>query len=230
MNYQFIYDSIIIRAKNRILDSSAYYEKHHIVPRCLGGSDSPENLVHLTGREHYIAHQLLVKIHPNNHSLIKAATMMCCFSDFQHRSQNRLYEWLRIKLSMSMKAQVGEKNSQHNTVWMFNLALKQNKKIHKDLIEEYKNDGWELGRKTSWVQPCCKQCNQILPYSKRTRMFCSKACKASSFTSSLDGREQELISAYQRTGSLNKSLKEIGFPGAVGAWYNQAKRIIDNHQ
>ena len=38
-----------------------YTEKHHIIPRCMGGDDSVENLVVLTAREHYIAHLLLTK-------------------------------------------------------------------------------------------------------------------------------------------------------------------------
>ena len=36
-----------------------YYENHHIIPKSLGGSDSINNLVLLTAREHYIAHLLL---------------------------------------------------------------------------------------------------------------------------------------------------------------------------
>jgi hypothetical protein len=37
-------------------------ERHHIVPRCLGGSNKSDNIVRLTDREHYICHQLLVKM------------------------------------------------------------------------------------------------------------------------------------------------------------------------
>lgn len=40
-----------------------YFEVHHIQPRCLGGDDSKHNLILLTGREHYIAHLFLWKIH-----------------------------------------------------------------------------------------------------------------------------------------------------------------------
>lgn len=36
-----------------------YYEKHHIVPQCLGGNNSKTNSVLLTAEEHFIAHQLL---------------------------------------------------------------------------------------------------------------------------------------------------------------------------
>ena len=37
-------------------------EYHHIVPKCLGGSNKKDNTVYLTDREHYICHRLLVKI------------------------------------------------------------------------------------------------------------------------------------------------------------------------
>ena len=39
-----------------------YCETHHIVPRSFGGSDDNSNLVNLTAREHFIAHELLVKV------------------------------------------------------------------------------------------------------------------------------------------------------------------------
>lgn len=42
-------------------DLSFYTEKHHIIPKSLGGTDSKDNFVLLTAREHYIAHWLLVK-------------------------------------------------------------------------------------------------------------------------------------------------------------------------
>ncbi len=61
MNYQRIHDHIIDRAKNRIVEG--YTEKHHIIPKSMGGSDDKDNLVKLTAREHYLIHWLLYKIH-----------------------------------------------------------------------------------------------------------------------------------------------------------------------
>jgi len=58
--YSKIYFSIIEKAKSRKL--LEYKEKHHILPKSLGGSDSKDNLVELTFREHFICHRLLVKI------------------------------------------------------------------------------------------------------------------------------------------------------------------------
>src|SRR5210317_2591252 len=55
--YKKWYDSIIDRAKNRVL--SCYVERHHIIPKSCGGSNDKDNLVPLTAREHYIVHMLL---------------------------------------------------------------------------------------------------------------------------------------------------------------------------
>jgi hypothetical protein len=60
----------------------------------MGGNNSKDNLVYLTAEEHYVAHQLLVKIYPDNHKLIYAANMMCTNSPTGKRS-NKLYGWLR---------------------------------------------------------------------------------------------------------------------------------------
>lgn len=60
--YTRIYYSIISRARSRVLDNNVYTEKHHIIPKSLGGGNSKDNLVALTGREHFICHRLLVKM------------------------------------------------------------------------------------------------------------------------------------------------------------------------
>jgi hypothetical protein len=74
MNYQRIHDAIIDRARNRTL--TGYTERHHVIPRCLGGTNDKENLVKLTAREHYIIHKLLVELYPNSTKLIYAYWMM----------------------------------------------------------------------------------------------------------------------------------------------------------
>lgn len=62
MNYQKIYNNLIKKAKSRT-NLNENIEIHHIIPRCMGGSDEKENLVRLTTREHFIAHLLLSKLH-----------------------------------------------------------------------------------------------------------------------------------------------------------------------
>lgn len=60
MNYWKIYDSLITRAVEVLSTADVYYEKHHIVPKCLGGLDNKDNLALLTASEHFLTHQLLV--------------------------------------------------------------------------------------------------------------------------------------------------------------------------
>lgn len=76
--------------------NSGYYEKHRILPGCIGGKYTKDNIVWLTPEEHYIAHQLLIKINPNNGKLLYAAKMMTTSSDNQRRD-NKLYGWLKRK-------------------------------------------------------------------------------------------------------------------------------------
>lgn len=58
--YEFITN--IVESRGRFnKDSETYYERHHIVPRCLGGTNSELNLIDLTPQEHYEAHKLLFK-------------------------------------------------------------------------------------------------------------------------------------------------------------------------
>lgn len=53
------YAIINSRADNK---PEGYSEKHHIVPKSIGGSNDPSNLVRLTAREHFLAHWLLTKM------------------------------------------------------------------------------------------------------------------------------------------------------------------------
>jgi hypothetical protein len=60
--YTKCYYSIIERAKSRDLPKEIYTERHHIIPRSLGGSNNLDNLVKLTAKEHRLAHILLPRM------------------------------------------------------------------------------------------------------------------------------------------------------------------------
>lgn len=91
MNYLRIYDQIIDRARDRKLN--CYKERHHVTPRCLGGSDSRNNLVDLTAREHFICHWLLSRIHPEEPRLSYAFWMMSTSKrPNRYRPSSRAYQ------------------------------------------------------------------------------------------------------------------------------------------
>lgn len=92
MNYTEIYKRIIGRARSRVLAENVYIEKHHIIPKCLGGSDDDWNIVPLTAQEHFVAHQLLVKIYPTHKGLLFGAFMLSNKGEIR---TGREYRWIK---------------------------------------------------------------------------------------------------------------------------------------
>jgi hypothetical protein len=98
MDYASAYNKLITRGQLRILNPP--FETHHIIPKCVGGSNMLSNLVNLTPEEHYTAHQLLLKIYPGNKKLIFAAHMMTV--GLPTARKNKAYGWIKRKMSESM--------------------------------------------------------------------------------------------------------------------------------
>ncbi len=228
MNYKKIYNNIINRAKTRVADSDTYYERHHIVPRCLNGTDDKENLVLLTGSEHRTAHLCLVKMYPDHHGLVKAAMMMdVCASKTHKRSKSKQYSWLKkLHQEVISVSQTGENNSQFGTLWIFNIESREERKVSKTEVAEYIAQGWVKGRVNSKIKTC-KVCNKTFVCTHRTQT-CSDACfKKLKFENQVfAGREQEFLDLYAKLNSMNKALKAMGFPGAVSHYYKWAKTLI----
>ena len=98
------YNSIIKSARNRVLPADIYVEKHHIIPRSLGGNNSYSNIAVLTSREHFICHLLLTKMVDANlqRKMIFAFTNMARVSGNQERYINaRLFESFKKKRTHS---------------------------------------------------------------------------------------------------------------------------------
>lgn len=116
MNYIKHYELLCERAKERQLN--CYIERHHVIPRCMGGSDDPENIVEFTPEEHYVAHQLLVKIYPGHDGLVWAALQMTGHSN-GNRVNNKLYGWLKRKYHHVAKQRKGSKNGSYGRSWYY---------------------------------------------------------------------------------------------------------------
>jgi hypothetical protein len=99
MNYKKTYNNLIERAKTRTLSEEIYVETHHILPKCIGGSNGKDNLVVLTFREHFIAHWLLVKIYPKEWKLYFAFFQMTKKHNHERILNSRQFETARKSLS-----------------------------------------------------------------------------------------------------------------------------------
>jgi hypothetical protein len=112
MDYERIYDNLMVRASSRVLDG--YVEKHHIIPRCVGGLDDNTNYAILTPEEHYLAHLLLVKMprykgHSKYNKLVYAANMLTVGGS----RNNKSYGWLKRKLGALVRENnLGRKQSE----------------------------------------------------------------------------------------------------------------------
>lgn len=118
MNYEKTYTNLVASRKFRSSEFSldrfvplarrSGYEIHHILPKCMGGSDAVENLVLLTSREHFLAHWLLHNMHKNERSLSYAFHMMCVT---RGDTSSRRYQIAREAYISAMK---GRKTKPHS--------------------------------------------------------------------------------------------------------------------
>lgn len=168
MNYQKIYNCLIERARNRELDDAN--EVHHILPRCLGGTDLRDNLVELTPEEHYVAHQLLHRIYPDHYGLFYAAVKMC-----QGRPNNKLYGWLRRRLKERQSEKMaGAGNTMYGKRWVSN--EKETLLLDELDAEHYVQTGDWISGKIAKRAPCghlvrtrCKSCEDLKGKRKEIR-------------------------------------------------------------
>lgn len=174
MDYSKHYELLIERARNRELEG--YQERHHIVPRCLGGSNEKENLVDLTPEEHYVAHQLLVKLNPGHHGLAHAAHMMTVSSKCTSRN-NKSYGWLRKKHSSAAKQRIGEKNGSFGKKWCYDPLTLNTLRIEYGEIPE----GWMYGRPKK--KRLCVSCKIEIHGKSRGARYC-ESCRKSAVSES----------------------------------------------
>jgi hypothetical protein len=103
MNYQKQYDLLIDKHGSLLIpDFENYYERHHIKPKSLGGSNEIVNLTYLDLRCHLLAHWLLMNIHKN--APMRAAFTAMCVTREGTRLTSRMY-------AMAREAVMGENSA-----------------------------------------------------------------------------------------------------------------------
>jgi len=129
MNYQNIYNNLILKAQSRAssrIQASQLFplvHGHHIIPKCMGGPDINSNIVYFTPREHFIAHVLLIKIYPNHFGLLQAIKLMK-----SETTNSKTYEWILTKIHEERKGK-----NKHNDLTYKKISetlLGQNKHTH----------------------------------------------------------------------------------------------------
>ena len=100
----------ILATRGRFACGDEYHERHHIVPKCMGGTNDEDNLIDLFAREHFEAHRLLTLENPENDKLAYA---LWCMSHIKgNKNQDRYmvtpeeYEESRIMFSKQHSIQI----------------------------------------------------------------------------------------------------------------------------
>jgi hypothetical protein len=190
MNYKKVYEQIITKAQseNRIKGLDIYYERHHIIPKCLGGDNSKDNLVLLTAREHFLCHWLLIRIEPCNTKLAYAFWAMCKLQNnnqCRYTPTSRSYEECKVHFAIAFSKRIVSIETRHKQ----SLAMKgkvspcigqirptQSKKIqdahaagkytYKHLCRPMSEDNKRKlveGRKLKQHDVTCDHCGRIIP-------------------------------------------------------------------
>ena len=169
MDYQKIYNQIIERAKNRMLED--YKEKHHIIPKCLEGNNDKDNLVELTAREHFLCHMLLCEIYPNENKLKHALFLMAIgkqkIKEKTYVIGSRVYERLKIEYSQML---TGKKQSQETRDKKSKSMLEVWGNKTKEELSDIGLKRWETRKKNGTDNITQEQANNISKALKGRKM------------------------------------------------------------
>lgn len=103
MNYIRIYEAFIKDRRAKEPTLTGYTERHHILPRSLGGGDEPENLIALTPGDHFFAHLLIAKIHGGNQWSPVAIMSGGQLRDYMPVVSRRRHGWIMAAMADSKK-------------------------------------------------------------------------------------------------------------------------------
>lgn len=156
MNHQKIYNSIIKKAQKEFRKKyqGIYYEKHHIIPRCCGGSVEPTNLVLLTAKEHFIVHLLLTKIYRNNKKLWYALwRMQHSVQTGGHYKTSILYAKIREEVSNDISKRFSGKNASMYCKTVYDVWVEKYGVEEADIrYEKYYNEQLSLSLKERLIK------------------------------------------------------------------------------
>jgi NUMOD3 motif len=236
MDYVSHYNRLIERApKEKPLDY--YTEGHHVVPKCIGGTNA-DGIVFLKPEEHYIAHLLLVKIHPNTPSLIYAANMMTVSKDGL-RVNNKKYSWLRKRHAMVVSktkrgikhsAEHRRKNSEakKRQIQTIETRLKRSKAlkgIPRSAETRAKISKAQKGRPLTEKQRLACEARKGISLSEEVRRKISEANKGKKLTS-----EQCTARRKSRGPMSDEQRKAISISRKGQPSSNKGKKLSDEHR
>lgn len=147
MNYKEVYDKLVSTRKYRGTrkQKGDGFNRHHIIPKCLGGNNDSDNIVLLTFKEHIVAHHLLHLIYPQSKELTYAFLRMIQ-SSHSDRKENR-YKTDKYGKSIPFHLSIKELDALRNQSIQF-LREKNTGKRHSEDTKKKLREA-HLGKKAS---------------------------------------------------------------------------------
>jgi hypothetical protein len=111
--YSRWYYTIIENRKNNPFNG--YVERHHIIPKSLGGNNKKENIVALTAREHFICHRLLVKMTSGRDKMKMSYAIRCLINqENKHQQRYKISSRTYAAIISATKADISKYQSGEN--------------------------------------------------------------------------------------------------------------------
>lgn len=227
MNYKKIYDSLVEKCKTQVLPTGTYTEKHHIIPRSLGGLDSPDNIVTATARQHFMLHALLYYNAKRTGTVKEKQSMAHAWNlmrssptkENQRYFNSRIFEAQKADFSARMsKLQSGKNNSQYGTRWVTNGELNKRLKPGEDTPEGYwpgrcmtkKDPDVPYQHEKAYCVDCGDEFFRKTNKTKSQRKRRCNPCAEKTQMPLLFRHKKEFIELMDNGFSANESCKEIG--------------------
>lgn len=172
--YTRLYHILIEKSRQM---SFPIYEKHHILPKSLGGENKPDNIVNVSPRIHFILHRLLPKmVDGPSKTKMNYALWRMMHPQSKHHSRiyvitSRLYESLKNEIRLEVKM-----NNPMKRPEVVNKLIGQKRPKQSDHMKTWSVEYWKNNprRKT---ESFCINCNNAFIHKKVGQKFCSGSCR-----------------------------------------------------
>lgn len=156
IKYRKLYIKLIERCEYMTKEElSGYNERHHIIPKCMNGSDTEDNIIVVPVRYHIMLHILLTEIFPDDKKILLASSIMLYGNEERRESIEKHFSTrtvARLRENAS-KAKIGREISEETRK---KLSIAKSGKNHplygKKMSEETKRQMSESHKKNSEIK------------------------------------------------------------------------------
>lgn len=203
----------ILDTRGRFACGDKYHERHHIVPKCMDGTNDENNLIDLFAREHFEAHRLLALENPENDKLTYAWHMMAV-----RRKNGRTYELSPEEYEEARVAFVDMISGENSPWYGKNIPEKTKNAISKKVRELWNDEEYRFNQ----INRRKKE-----NLSKETIEKMRRASKERTNTPEFRERQRELqkqrMSIPENKERLSQSLKETFKDPERTPWYGKKR-------